>query len=884
MRSCTSFQHKIFTELGIVPPIPSLRIPDVQAVFKMILLQVTAVILFMANSAQCLEIKGQVVDSVTGNPIADVNVTIVKYSNIAPLSAIESSGLKIGSSTDLAGRFTIDVGAMPGVYTLSVTHVGYTETETEFVAGGEAAVVRLEPAAIQRSEVIVSTGRGVIGKTAGALTNIDRDLVDLSYGAQDIPLLAAQIPSAVAWTYTGSSVGASEMRIRGFDMNRMSVTANGIPMNDPEDHGTYWMNTPDFLSNTHDIQIERGVSHFSSGPAAVAGGLNLATSDAISNRELTLSLLSGSFNTTRRTLAYRSGIIEGTYNFTGRYSRVESDGYRDHTGVDMWSYFLAATRFDPNMITRLQIYGGQQEQDTYWYGVGKNDIWSLPRSNYSAWYKEYYEGYRWYDPVNWDGEREFFEQPHYVLHNQWRADPSVEITQSLFWIQGNGYYEQYKPNRKFSEYNLTPFEVTQDNDGDGIVDTVITISRTDLIHKKDLDKDQIGWLPRAKWKIDDATELGLGLELRSYTGKHWGNVMWARELPAGVDPQHEWYRWEGNKDYTGGFADIEHKFDDRLKMNAGLQVRSISYSVKQVKMGAFPGYEYDLDWLLINPRVGVTYEVSDMTSVYASIAGASREPMDDMIFDADGPDDIPKVEKYRSEFAARGLEYREIDPERMWDLEVGGRHSVGSVEVGANLYAMFFTDEQVAVGFSADRDQEIWDNVPTSRHIGIELDANWKDAVPGLSLSGNLGFGQAIIGDYDIFHVGWDDKNNPIVDTVNVKGNRMAGFPDITSNLRATFTQGHLTVSLLLTHVGKQYLDFREDNEAALDPYTVLDGSVQLKLFNILKGGGIDLELRGYNLLDLIYEPFGVVDVEDGNAYYIPAARQNWLVGVKFTL
>ncbi len=824
--------------------------------------------------AHALTLRGQVLDGVTGNPLPDADVTVVGHTDIEPVSTETLPGRHRGGTTDLAGRFSIEVGGVAGIYTLSVSHIGYREAKVEAEADGESIRVELTPEPIRLSEVVVGPGRGIPGRTPGALSNLDRNLVELSYGAQDVPLLVNEIPSVTAFSWSGSDVGAAELRIRGFGQERIVATVNGVPINDPEDHCIYWQDTPDFLTNTYDIQIERGVSSFQSGPAGIGGGVNLVTSDAVSRRELGFTLQSGSFNTTRRTLFYRSGVVGQRYNFTGRYSRVTTDGYRDHTGADVWSYFLAAARFDPDMVTRLQVYGGQEEMDAYWWGIDKSTLEKNRKANYSAWYKDYHEEYFWDPSVDYDGERDYFQQPHYMLHNQWRLSPELELNQSLFWIQGEGFYEEWKLNRKFSEYNLTPFDKIIDEDGDGVLDTV-TIYRTDLIRRKHVTKDQVGWLTGLSWEVTRRTTLGFGLDLRNYESDHWGKVMWARELPGVVDPQHEWYRWEGDKRYLGGYVNLEHDLTDRLRLNGGLQLRQVTYDVCQEQMGAFPGYEYDLDWLFVNPRLGMSYQFAPETDIYASIAGAGREPVDEQIYDADNPDDIPRVSRFGPD---------EIDPERMWDVEVGARRQMGKASLGINLYGMFFTDEIVTLGFSSERDEEVYDNAPASRHIGIELDGNVKDLAPGLTLSGNLSYGQATLGDYEIDHVaGVDEDWNPIVETVNLEGNRIALFPDIIANMRATYTYDIVTASMHVQYVGKQFMDNREDDEAALDPYTVVDGVLRLRIDQGLDWSA-DFEIRGMNLTDEEYEPFGVVDVEYGTPYYIPAAGRRYLAGITVRL
>ncbi|NQU05134.1 MAG: TonB-dependent receptor, partial [Calditrichaeota bacterium] len=624
--------------------------------------------------------RGQVVDAVTGNPIADVNVMLAENE-------------LIGASTDLAGRFSFLPISTPQDNTLKVSHIAYHNAEVEIPLDGSSMKIELEPRTIKLEVVNAITGRVKTGETAATLSNLNHETLKLSYGTQDVPQIVAETPSVTAFSWSGSSVGASQMSIRGFDTERLSVSVNGVPVNDPEDHAVYWQDTPDFLTNTHDIQLERGVSDFSTGPAGVGGGLNLATADAVSKPELCFTLQAGSFNTLRRTFSHRTGLINEKLNFTTRLSQVSTDGYRDHTSAKMWAYFLSGTLYGTNTITKLQTYGGKEEMDASWWGVDKSTLEKDRTANYSAWYEDYHEEYFWDPTVDYGDEGDVFEQPHYVLNHQWRLSSNTELHQTAFYIKGDGYYEEYKPNRKFTEYNLVD-DLKNDSDGNG---------KTNLIRRKYVDKYQYGWMPHLSTDLSSKISLGLGLELRAFEAEHWGKVIWAEELRT-PEVDRCWYQYEGKKTYIGGYANLGYEVKRGLNLNGGLQVRSISHEVDQDLMGAFIGFDYEVEYLFVNPRLGVSYDINDRSNIYASFAGAGREPVDDQIFDGDNPYDIPKVDDYKILFKALGIEFREIEAEQMWDVEFGGKTKLGFLNLSMNIYAMFFTDEIVQTGFNSTTD------------------------------------------------------------------------------------------------------------------------------------------------------------------------------------
>ncbi|MBM3327062.1 MAG: TonB-dependent receptor [Calditrichaeota bacterium] len=826
---------------------------------QFIVIIIVTITILITAPLRAAAIRGQALDAMTGNPVENASVVI-------------GDG-DIGTATDLAGRFNLSGLDEGQIWILTVSHIAYQTLETKVSVGEAPIVLKLTPVERRLAQVVVTAGRLNSAEAGGSITDIDRRTVELNYAVQDIPLLVVgQTPGATAFSWSGSAVGAQNLRIRGFDTDRLSVTVEGVPMNDPGEHTVYFQDTPDFLSSAYDLQVERGVSSLRAGPAGLGGGLNISTGDVVAKPALDLTYQAGSFNTERRTVLFRSGLVDERYNITSRFSRVTTDGYRDHTGADLWAYFLAATRYDSKMVTRLQTWGGQEEMDAYWWGIDKNTLQQNRRANYSAWNKAYHAQFFGDDSVNYTGERDWFQQPHYVLRNQWRLRNDLELDQSLFYIHGFGFYEEYKVNRKFSVYNLPV--VIRDRDGDGVQDT---IRRSDLVHRKNVTKDQIGWLPRLVW-TQDAGKVELGLELRRFTGEHWGTVVWVKELAGGAPPAHEWYRWRAAKYYLGGFVNCQRRLNPQFKIDAGLQVRSIHYPWEREPLGAFACYNFDIDYLFFNPRLGLTYKLDDRTSLYAAFSGAEREPNEELIFNADNPYDIPKSKKYG---------HFEIEPERVWDVEIGGRRAFRDFDITGNIYAMFFRNEIIPTGhFDVNSGEAIMTNAPTSKRLGLELDVVYRPPIPGLSLKGNLALGRAALGDYKFHYTAYDADWNLVADTtLNLSGHRIALFPEIVANLQADWAYKPFTLSLQMQHIGEQFMDNREDDDAKLAGYTLLNGILRWSVIKAESGRiGLDLELRGMNLTDKLYEPYGVVDVEYGTPYYIPACGRQWFGGITLKL
>ncbi len=766
---------------------------------------------FLCGAAHAAMLRGQVVDAETGNPIADASITI--------------AGSPSGSATNLDGRFQID-GLIEGEdIRLKVTRLNYVPLTLTAKPGGASVRVELEPIGIALGEVVIRQGRSVTEKTPGAFTAIGSGTVKESNSVVEPPFLAMRVPNATFFNWGGHTLGATHIRIRGFDSNRLTVSVNGIPINDPEDHNVYWQDTPDFLSNTHDVQVERGVSSFLTAPSGIGGGMNLSTSDVVATRQTELGLYWGDYNTRRRTFLYRSGLVDEKYNFTGRFSRASSDGYRDHSAVDEWSYFLAATRYDENSVHTLNVYGGQEVSDLSFTAIAQSVI-----DTNRTWTPEANHG------VGWDGERDDFQQPHYILRSKWRVSPSFEVEEALYWIEGSGYYEQYRGRQNLKDYGLKYLDINDD----GVIDTVHA-DVTDLIRRKHVDKTQFGWLPKVNWKLSAETEVNAGLELRLYTSDHTNRVMWARNIPVGISPQHAYNTWDMTKDYLGFSGNVSHKMTPQLSVNGGVEIRQINQSIDQGRMGTYQGYRFQRGWVFVNPRAGVNLALNEQSSLYASVAMAGREPFVSQELNADNPKDTVKT----------------IDPEQMTDVELGVRHRVGAIEFGANVYALFFTNEITYTGRWDGTTEELqFVNAPTSRHLGIEFDLVWATPVEGLKVSGDLGLDRSTFGAFKYNYIDEIGANwSPVQSAVNVEGNPIPMTPNFVFNLRGRFDAGGLNAELAVHSVARQYLDPLGDEEWSLDPYSLLNATLgyHFKAYGL----GCRLSLNVLNLLDSEYNGFG---------------------------
>ncbi|HHM24243.1 MAG TPA: TonB-dependent receptor, partial [Bacteroidetes bacterium] len=300
-------------------------------------------------------IEGTVTDSQTGQPLVGANIFL--------------EGTTIGTTSDANGHYVL-TGVPAGRYTLTVSYLGYRLEKRTVVVSAPTLTVNfaLTPVVLPGQEVIVTATRAKFRETPVPFTNISRGELQQRYWAQDIPMLIATAPSVYAYSDAGNGIGYSYLKIRGFDQRRVNVMLNGIPLNDPEDHNVYWVDMPDFAASVQDIQIQRGAGTSIYGSSSFGGSVNIVTSELTSERGLKIVSGAGSYDTRKFTAQFNSGLVNNTYALTARYSRVLSDGYRERSNVDLWSYFLSAARYTANTTTQINIYGGQEITHAAWDG------------------------------------------------------------------------------------------------------------------------------------------------------------------------------------------------------------------------------------------------------------------------------------------------------------------------------------------------------------------------------------------------------------------------------------------------------------------------------------------------------------------------------------
>jgi len=794
------------------------------------LLIVSTIIIFPlhSNGQSFVDITGKVMSSDTGEPLQGANVLIEQ----TPL----------GGATDENGLFSIR-NIPVGNYTISASVIGYEIQKLLIYAKSKnlAITFSLTSKTLEGENIVVSGSRAITGKTPIAFSNIDSRTLSEKYSSQELPLLLDEVPSLYSYSYTGNGMGYSEIKIRGFDATRVAVTINGVPLNDPEDHVTYFYDIADFAGNVQDIQVQRGVGNSLYGTAAIGGSVNILTKGAGTEPGITLSATSGSYNTRRVNFSFGTGYIENKYSAYGRFSKLQTDGYRNDSGVDSWSYFLSGSRYDRDMTTTFNVFGGPLVAKFAWFGISKDKLGDEVerRSNFYSPSKE--NGF-------FDEQKDDFLQSHYQLINDWRISEEIRLENTFFHVKGDGFFLDYKFNRKPDEYNLV------------LVDS----SRSDLLRKQIVDKWQWGWLPRLTLQRENWT-LALGGELSFFGSKHWGEVTWVKENNL-TDPNNKYYGYQTNKSSATVYAHVVYGLSEKTDLIFDLQYQRINSNFDQEIIGGFnKGYEYALQYDFLAPRLGINREVNKYITAFANFSIAKREPKDSDFYDANDIDTTPRFATNSDE--TLNTEDPLIDAETLYDYELGAMWRNSDASVKINLFWMDIRDEIVQTGLRDGIGLPIYYNAEKSIHRGIEVDALMSNS-RGFYVSSNLSLN-------DNYFVSYNEVVEGLPDPFDRSGNKISGFPGYLAGLKVGYRNKGLSSFIGTRFVGRQYLDNSETKELSINGYNV---SSFFMSYDFAKGIKLPLHLQFNvdNIFNTKYETTGYVYYFEGFIpEYIPAALRN---------
>jgi iron complex outermembrane receptor protein len=713
---------------------------------------------------------------------------------------------------------------------------------------------------ILTDEVIVTATRAT-EKSAATFTTINKLQLQKQNFGQDLPMILNWTPSMVTTSDAGAGVGYTGMRIRGSDGTRINVTINGIPYNDAESQGTFWVDVPDIATSTNSIQVQRGVGTSTNGAGAFGASINLQTN--VRNDKPYADLLNsfGSFGTHRHTVGVGSGLINNKFVFDARMSMVKSDGYIDRGSSDLKSYYLSGGYYGNKTIVKAIAFGGQEITFQSWNGVPESRL------------KNDYEGMlvtagdlgfngeqtnnllnsksRTFNMFLYPNQVDNYKQDNYQLHLSHRFNPNLTANVSGHMTYGRGYYEEYKYGQSFGAYGL-PNAVVNGTE----------IDTTSLVRQRWLKNYFYGATFSLNYEDDDGKFNSiLGGGINRYDGDHYGNIMWTY-VNAGVPINYQYYLNNGVKDDANIYLKNTYQFTEKLSGFLDFQYRFVGHTMKGIESEQNT-FDIRKEFHFFNPKVGLTWTLSPTQNLYASFSRGNHEPTRDDFVNAPAG--------------------TEAKPERLNDVEAGWRFRGANFSFTANYYYMGYKDQLVLTGALNDVGASLRTNVPKSYRTGIELEATGR-VTPKFSVGVNLTLSQNKVENFNevLYDYGANFDEYNVIDKSYTKTD-ISFSPNVIAGgiLSYTVFKG-MEVSLLTKYVGKQFLDNTSNEARKIDAYFVND----LRFIYALHPKNmreISFSVIVNNLFDVKYQSNGYTygyfagPTEIRQNYYFPQAGTNFL-------
>jgi iron complex outermembrane recepter protein len=775
-------------------------------------------------------VSGTIIDKSTGKTLPSANIML------------EDTYLATSSAMD--GTFKIN-HVKKGLYKLIVTYVGYKSLITEVDIDRNCFVdFQMVPEVYMSDEVIIKALRAD-GGTPTSLTSIDAQQIGKKNTGHDLPFIIATMPSVTITSDAGNGVGYTGIRIRGTDLTGINVTLNGVPVNDAESHGVFFVDLPDLASSIDNMIVRRGVGGSTNGAASFGASINVKTDDFKNTPYGEVSSMAGSFNTFKNTLKLGTGLINNKWVFDGRFSWVKSDGYVDRASSDLRSLYFSSGYYGKKDVLKFIFLNGNEKTYQSWYGIPKDSLLTNRTYNPAGEILDAQGNILGY----YDNQTDNYKQTYYQLHYAHQFGNKWNASASLFYTHGIGYYESYKNNEPFSDY--------------GMNDTIIgidTINSSDMVQQKWLDNDFYGINLTSNY-TGNRLKLNFGAGWNEYDGGHFGYITWS-QIARLDDYNRKWYDNTGIKTDYHLFGKASFDFTDQLKVYLDIQYRGINYDIK--------GTHDDLRDLtqshmynFFNPKAGISYQINQQNGLYFYAGIAHREPNRSVFRDAD-----PN---------------QEIKPEGLIDYELGYKFGSTNFSIETNLFYMDYKDQFVLTGKINNVGAPVMTNVDKSYRAGIEMMATAR-FLKIITWNINATYSANKIKNFTSYVDDWDLWPKQQVETVGITN--ISFSPDLTASSTLSVNPfNSLIISLVSNFVSRQYIDNTSNIDRSIDPYFVnnilINYSIKTRFVKQL-----DLLLSLNNILNEKYETnaWFYRYYYDGNEYemngYFPQAGFNFMAGI----
>ena len=696
---------------------------------------------------------------------------------------------------------------------------------------------------IQALEQVYLNGVRVAADSPITHSNLTKqDLAKRNLG-QDIPVLLNYLPGVVTTSDAGAGVGYTGIRVRGSDATRVNVTINGIPYNDSESQGTFWVNLPDFASSIESLQLQRGVGSSTNGSGSFGASLNIDTDRSSKEAYAQIANSYGSFDTRKHSVKFSTGLLNDRVEISGRVSNITSDGYIDRASSDLKSYFLQGSYKTDNTFIKALVFGGREVTYQSWFGIDEQTLSTNPTFNPAGMYSDEDGTVRFHQ-----NQVDDYDQDHYQLIWNERYNNNWSTSATLNYTKGSGFFEEYKEDASLDFHGLLPITI----DGE-------TSAESDLVRRRWLENNFYALSANANYK-DENWDTTTGVFYSYYQGLHFGEVIWATNF-TGPNLGDRYYSGTGDKHEFTTFSKASYKINNSWSVFGDLQMRIVNYKTAgltsdKVNMIVDEQYEF------FNPKFGASYSLNQGNQLYVSYGRASREPR-------------------RSDF-----EQGVFTPEILDDYELGWRFTGKNNTLSANLYYMDYKDQLVLTGQLDDSGGFIRETSGNSYRAGLEVEGDFKvlqqlHVRPNIALSSNKNKDYTTSRDGALVNLG---TTNISFSPSFIAGNSIDYSP-----------KQNLQIALLSKYVGEQYLGNIDSQTSKLDAYFLNDFSVNYTITKLSFAKSLVLQGLVNNIFDVKYisngyfytydDDFstpGTVTTIEGAGFY-PQAGINFLVGATLT-
>ena len=678
------------------------------------------------------------------------------------------------------------------------------------------------------NEVTVSSVRAK-GKNPITFTNYSKEEIAPRNLGQDIPVLLSYLPSVVSTTDAGNGVGYTYLRVRGADGSRINVTLNGIPFNDSESQGTFFVNLPDFASSLESVQLQRGVGTSTNGAGAFGASLNMQTKSFREKAYAEIANSAGSFGTRKHTLAFGTG-LHNNFEMNARLSSIASDGFIDRASSNMFGYFFNANYSTEKRQIKFFAFGGKEKTYQAWYGLEDPEKLRNDRTyNVAGMYTDAFGNTQFYDD-----ETDNYTQNHFQLHWSEKWSEKWISNVAMHYTIGKGYFEQYREDETLADYNLPDFN------GNSV---------SDLVRKRWLDNDFFGATFSLNYRTSK-TDILIGGAANRYLGDHFGEVVWT---PFYIPENNRYYNNIGNKDDVNFYAKASQQVG-KLNVFADLQYRMVFYEATSFRLD-----DVNDTFLFFNPKMGLNYQLNEKNSFYGFFGIANKEPRRD------------------------DYENGSTKPERLFDYELGWKYNSKKVNFTANAFYMNYKDQLVLTGALNDVGSPIFTNSGSSYRLGLEVES-LITLTPKVTLNPNITLSQNKNRDFNF-------QRNGILE--NLGNTNIAFSPNVIFGNRFTYQPiKTLQMSLFSKYVGQQFMGNIDSQNSVLDAFFVNDFNFTYQ-WNINKGlksivfsalvnniFNVEYESNGYfYTFDDDFSNPGTITTQEGAGFY-PQAGINFLAGL----